>query len=294
MKTKVFSMILSGFTFIKNGVDLDYPFIESITSILPIVDEMVVAVGDCTDSTREMIVALDSPKIKIIDTIWDDNLRVDGAILSQQSNIAKNHISGDWGFYIQGDEVIHEKYLEIIRQSIEKYNKDKEVDGLLFKYKHFYGSYDYFGTSRKWYRKEIRVIRNDPAISSYKDAQGFRKNGEKLRVKEIDAWVFHYGWVRDPEAQLKKSRSFEKLWHDDSWVEKNVTANSFDYDLLESLQLFKDTHPNVMKDRLMKKSWQFNYDATKKKLSLKERFSNWIEKLTGWRIGEYKNYILLD
>src|SRR5690606_32368231 len=144
--------------------ELDYPFIESILSILPIVDEMIVVVGDCTDNTKEKILALSSSKIKIIDSVWDDALRHDGAVLAQQTNIALDHIKGEWGFYIQGDEVLHEKYYEVVLDAIEKYSKIPGVDGLLFQYKHFYGSYDFVGSSRKWYRKEIRIIRNNPLI----------------------------------------------------------------------------------------------------------------------------------
>lgn len=284
------SMKLSGFTFIRNGVELDYPFLESIQSILPIVEEMIVVVGDSSDNTREKIESLSSPKIKIIDTVWDESLRYDGAILAQQTNIALDHISGEWGFYIQGDEVLHEKYYSVILQSIDNFSNNSKIDGLLFQYKHFYGSYDYIGSSRKWYRKEIRIVRNDPSIRSYKDAQGFRKNGKKLNVKEIDAFIFHYGWVRDPEAQTKKNSTFHKLWHDDKWIEKNVSADSFDYNVLESLLPFSETHPAVMNERLLTKSWTFDYDPKKKIVTWKEKCSEWIEKLTGWRIGEYQNY----
>lgn len=286
-------MIVSGFTFIRNGIELDYPFIESISSILPVVDEMIVVVGDCSDQTREKIESIPSDKIKIIDTVWDESLRKGGEILAQQTNIALDHISGDWGFYIQGDEVLHEKYHANVIQAMQTHLGDNKVDGLLFTYKHFYGSYDYVGTSRKWYRKEIRIVRNNHAVRSYKDAQGFRKNNKKLHVKEIDACIYHYGWVRDPSAQIKKNLSFNKLWHDDQWIKKNVSADSFDYDVLESLEAFTETHPMVMLDRLSNKNWTFEYNPDNKKPSLKEKISDWIEKKTGYRIGEYKNYTLI-
>lgn len=285
-------MKISGFTFIRNGVELDYPFIESITSVLPAVDEMVIVVGDCSDGTKEKILALQNPKIRIINTVWDESLRKGGEILAQQTNIALDHITGDWGFYIQGDEVIHEKYLENVGSALQKWNDHPEVEGLLFHYHHFYGSYEYIGTSRKWYRREIRIVRNDPSIRSYKDAQGFRKNGKKLQVKAVDAYIYHYGWVRDPKAQLKKNVSFNKYWHDDEWIAEHVDATSFDYDLLESLDRFEGTHPAVMKERIVSKNWKFSYDPSKKRMSFKEKLSFWIEKLFGWRPGEYKNYTL--
>ena len=287
-------MKISGFTFIRNGINLDYPFIESILSILPIVDEMIVVVGDCEDGTRESIVRLPSPKIKIIDTVWDENMRKGGEILAQQTNIALDNISGDWGFYIQGDEVLHEKYYENIVEKMKTNLHNEKVDGLLFNYLHFYGSYDFVGTSRKWYRNEIRIIRNNPKIRSYKDAQGFRKAGKKLHVKNINASIYHYGWVRDPHAQLKKAQTFNKLWHDDDWIRDHVSAEKFDYDLLENLEKFSETHPKVMQKRLSTKNWDFSYNPDKKRNSIKEKLSIWLEKITGYRIGEYKNYILLS
>ncbi len=286
-------MKVSGFSFIRNGIQFDYPFLEAIRSILPVCDEFIVVVGDSSDGTRDAVVKLSDPKIKIIDTVWDESLREGGKILAQQTNIAMDHITGDWGFYIQGDEVVHEKYLGIIRDSMERYQNHTEVDGLLFHYRHFYGSYDYVGSSRRWYRKEIRIIRNDKSIRSYKDAQGFRKNGNKLRVKQIPASVYHYGWVKDPRSQQEKQKYFHKLWHDDSWVEQKVAkTQTFDYEAnIDVLEKFTETHPEVMHKRIALSNWNFSY--TPKKLKLKERVSGFMEKLTGYRIGEYKNYKII-
>ncbi|HLC83745.1 MAG TPA: glycosyltransferase family 2 protein, partial [Bacteroidia bacterium] len=188
----------------------------------------------------------------------------------------------------------HEKYLPAIKQAMEKFKDDKNVEGLLFNYTHFYGSYDFIGDSRRWYRKEIRVIKNDKNISSYLDAQGFRKNGQKLKVKQIDASVYHYGWVKPPEAQQAKQQTFNKLWHDDEWMKKNISAvNEFDYSQTDSVASFKGTHPKVMQERINKMNWKFSFDPTQKKLSLKVKLLMFIEKKCGWRIGENKNYKLV-
>jgi hypothetical protein len=288
-------MRISGFTFVKNGEILDYPFIESIQSILPICDEVVVAVGESEDRTKERILALNEPKIKIIDTVWDSNLRKGGEVLAQQTNIALDYITGDWGFYIQADEVVHEKFLPVIKQSAEKYLNDSEVEGLLFEYRHFYGSYDYVGLSRGWYRHEIRMVRNLPHIRSYKDAQGFRSvDNRKLNVKVIDAEIYHYGWVRSPIAQQKKKELMNPLWHDDEWMEENVFGgDKFRYNRREWLTLFEGTHPEVMLKRIEEMNWKFPYDPSKINIPLKEKISFWIERNTGIRIGEYKNYRVL-
>jgi hypothetical protein len=287
-------MKISGFTFIRNAIKFDYPIVEAITSILPICDEVIVAVGKSDDETRALIERIDTTgKIKIIDTVWDDTLREGGQVLAVETNKAFDAVSpdSDWAFYIQGDEAVHEQYLPTIKKTMQTYKDDKNVQGLLFNYTHFYGSYDYVGDSRKWYRSEIRVIKNDKTIRSYRDAQGFRKNGEKLKVRPINASIYHYGWVKPPEFQQAKQEYFHKLWHEDSWVEKNIPkVNEFDYSQIDSLAKFNGSHPELMQKRINKSNWKFTFDPTKKRLSLKMKALYMIEKLTGWRVGEYKNY----
>ncbi len=290
-------MKVTGFTIIRNAIKYDYPVVEAITSVLPVCDEFLVSVGNSEDGTLDLIKSINSPKIKIMESVWDDSLREGGKLLSIETNKAFDAIdkTTDWCFYIQSDEVIHEKYHEVIREGMKKYKEDKSVDGLLFNYTHFYGSYNYVGNSRSWYRNEIRIIRNDKKIRSYKDAQGFRKvDDSKLNVKQIDASVYHYGWVKPPKAQQAKQENFHKMWHDDAWMKKNIAATEeFDYSKIDSLAEFKDTHPKVMQERVAKQNWNFEFDASKIKLSLKNKFLLMIEKATGWRPGEYKNYKLL-
>lgn len=287
-------MKVTGFTIIRNAIKYDYPVVEAITSVLPVCDEFLVSVGNSEDGTLELIKSINSPKIKIMESVWDDSLREGGKLLSIETNKAFDAIdsSTDWCFYIQSDEVIHEKYHDAIREGMKKYKDDKAVEGLLFNYTHFYGSYNYIGNSRSWYRNEIRVIRNDKKIRSYKDAQGFRKTDDsKLNVKQIDASVYHYGWVKPPKAQQAKQENFHKMWHDDAWMKKNIAATEeFDYSKIDSLAEFKETHPKVMQDRASKQNWNFKFDASKIKLSFKNKFLLIIEKNTGWRPGEYKNY----
>lgn len=284
-------MLISGFTFIKNGILLDYPFLESIKSMLPIVDELVVVCGDSTDNTKQAILDLNEPKIRIIDSIWDADNRVGGFELAVQTNIALDHIKGFWGLYLQGDEVLHEDYLNTVRSACEEYLNDSEVEGLLFKYKHFYGSYQYIGIERGWYRQEVRVVRNLPTVRSFKDAQGFRIADRKLSVKSIEAEIYHYGWVRTPEALQKKLELVNPLWHDDQWMQKNVhEQQSFNYDHSKLLAAFKGTHPAEMKERIARLFWTFPYDPAKVKVSFIERLSLLFERLTGIRIGEYKNF----
>ena len=288
-------MKVVGFSFIRNAVKFDYPIVESIKSVLPICDEFIIALGNSDDNTEDLIKSIDSNKIRIIHTTWDDSLRKGGKVLAVETNKAFNQIKeADWAFYIQGDEVIHEKYLPIIKESMEKWKDDQKVEGLLLNYTHFYGSYDFVGDSRRWYRREIRIVRADKNISSFRDAQGFRKNDRKLNVKHNDAWVYHYGWVKPPFEQQEKQKYFNSLWHDEEWIKKNVKqTNQFDYSTIDSLSIFEGTHPKVMQERINKLNWKFDFDPTKKNFGLKTKLLHWVEKKSGWRIGEYKNYKII-
>lgn len=285
-------MFVSGFTFIRNAVKFDYPFLESIRSLLPLVDELIISAGNSDDKTNELLQSLNNDKIKIIHSVWDDTLREGGQILAVETNKALDAVNpeADWAIYLQADEVIHEDDYLNITSAMKKYLNNKEVEGLLFSYIHFYGSYKYTGNSRRWYRNEIRIIRNDSLIRSYKDAQGFRKSGEKLKVKKIDARIFHYGWVKRPADQAAKLKNFHRLWHDDEKAAKKAGGDEFDYSGIDSLDMYQGTHPQVMNERIEKLNWEFNFDVSKNHKNLKTKLLDSIENLTGYRFFEYKNY----
>ncbi len=286
-------MKVCGFSFIRNAIKFDYPIVESIRSVLPACDTFVIAVGNSEDDTLDLIRSIKSNKIRIIETVWDEELREGGRVLALETDKAFQDISNeyDWAFYIQGDEVLHEKYLPEVQQAMLKWKNHKNVEGLLFRYLHFYGSYDFVGDSRKWYRREVRIIRNNKSIKSYRDAQGFRKNNKPLKVKAIDACIYHYGWVKSPEQQQAKQQNFHKLWHDDQWIKNHVfDTTEFDYGNIDSLRYFRGTHPDVMKDRIRRKNWYFDFDPTRKNFSALSSFLYFIEKKSGWRPGEYKNF----
>jgi hypothetical protein len=290
-------MKVAGFTFIKNALIYDYPIVEAIQSIISLCDEVVVAVGKSDDATLELIQSIDPTKIRIIETVWDESLREGGRVLAVETDKAFAAISEemDWAIYIQGDEVIHEDYLENMKLGMEKCLNEPQIDGLLFRYQHFYGSYDYVGSSPGWYRNEIRIVRNDKAIYSYKDAQGFRKNeNQKLSVAAIQAEVYHYGWVKDPRAMQRKQETFNKLWHDDEWVEQHVVkAEEFDYEShIFELKKFNGTHPKVMLDRISQKNWKFDFDLSRNKSTFKDTCKNFLYNYLNINVS-YKNYRLI-
>ncbi len=289
-------MKISGFTIIKNAITNDYPIVEAITSILPMVDEMVVLIGDCSDGTENLIKSIDSQKIKIHYSVWDNSLRSGGTVLAVETNKAFELIDpkSDWAFYIQGDEAVHEKYHQNIINACVKYKDDTAVQGLLFKYLHFYGTYDYVGDSRKWYSHEVRIIRNDKRIQSYKDAQGFRVGEAKLLVKPIEAFIYHYGWVKSPEQMMKKQKDVGVFWHTDEQMKsyENV-PDTYDFNEYDSLEKFTESHPSVLQKRIQHKNWKIELDITKKQFSLKDKLLYYFEKMTGIRLFDFRNYKIL-
>jgi len=287
-------MKVSGFTFIRNAVKYDYPVCEAILSVLPLCDEFIVSVGNSDDGTLQLIQSIPSTKIKVITSIWDETL-LGGKVLAQETDKAYRSISPDstWAFYIQADEVLHEQYIDPVRNAMQQYKDDPSVEGLLFNYIHFYGSYDYVGESYSWYRREIRVIRNRPDIFSYRDAQGFRKlPNNKLTVKLIDAYIYHYGWVRPPKMMMEKQISFTSLYHGTNPELERKSGDDFDYSGIDVLSAFRGTHPAVFRERIEKKNWTFDHDLSANRLRFKDKIKRFVERMTGWRPGEYRNYKL--
>ena len=290
-------MKVIGFTFVRNALKYDYPVLESIGSLLPLCDEVVVAVGNSDDGTLALIQGIASPKIRIIETVWDDHLREGGRVLAEETDKALAAVppDADWAIYLQADEVLHEADYPTIRAGMARWQNDKAVEGLLLNYRHFYGSYDYVGDSYRWYRREIRIVRPGIGVQSYRDAQGFRRFGNrKLRVKLLGATVHHYGWVKAPAAMQRKQETFGKLWHSDEWMAQNVApAEEFDYSQVDSLQRFTGKHPAVMHPRVSTQNWRFDHDMSRNRYRRKDLFKQTIERLTGFRLGEYRNYKLV-
>ena len=314
-------MTISGFTFVKNASKLYYPVKASIESILPIVDEFVIAIGDSDpdDRTREEIESIGSDKIRFIDTVWDLEKYPNGLEYAHQTDIAKQGCRGNWLFYLQCDEVIHEKYLPVVVASCQKFQDDPEVNGLLFRYKHFYGDFWHYHKSHDWYPKEIRVIRNLPDIHSWRDAQSFRHNPDfdgldyfrkpgtsKVNVVEIDAEIFHYGFVRPPELMAKKNRIRSISYSTPPGKERGYSRQLeiFDYGPLDRLRTYTETHPATMADWIAKFDWrdQLQYSGKRnhnrqkhEHETIKDRVVTFIEQnlLGGRLIGGFKNYNLL-
>jgi len=292
---------VSGFTFVRDAERLDYPVKESILSALPIVEEFIVNLGDCTDGTEALIESIGSPKVRIVHTRWDPARFVHGATNADQTNIALDECRSPWCLYLQADELISEKDHDRILSAVEKASRREDIDGLLFHYHHFWGDYDRVQTAHNWYDREIRAIRNGRGIRSIRSAQSFRKGGEKLRVLDSGAWIYHYGWVRHPGVMKSKTIALDSLHHPKEWVENRhpEPARPWDYGPLDRVSKFTGEHPAVMAGRIAAKCWKaedFGDPANPpdhRHLRLSIRLLSAVERMIGHRIGGYSNWKLV-
>ncbi|GGH67604.1 glycosyltransferase family protein [Phaeocystidibacter marisrubri] len=299
-------MKVSGFTFVRNADKLFIPVKESILSVLPLCDEFVIALGnnDEDDRTEEFIHSIGSDKIKIVRTIWDSSKYLKNTEYARQTDIAKEHCTGDWLFYIQSDEAVHEKDHAEIQSALEKYVDDETVDGFVFNYNHFWGDFNHVHRSHGWYRQEMRIIRNRPDIHSYKDAQSFRiydsfREGDyreylrtegthKLNAVALNADIYHYGYARPPYIMAGKRKQTHVTFRgtDESVKEAEAMKPDYDYGPLDRIPVFKGTHPAVMKDWIARFDWadQLQYSGKPdperkphKHEKLKYRMISWVE-----------------
>lgn len=254
-------MHVCGFTILRDGVRFGYPFVESIKSVLPLVDRFVIQVGDCSDNSLEVLKAIDDPKIDIEITPWDPEMRKAGEVLAYQTNLAMDRCDGDWLFYIQADEVIHEDDYPTIRQAMEENWHKPWVDGIRFRYLHFRGDYDI--QDPLGYRRQIRIVRNDPQIRSVGDACGFGKNGQRLRAYQSNARVFHYGYVRPPKEMSEKAAQFQQFYiYDKEGNQINIikdrpldVVDEFTCDM-QCCVPYRGSHPALMAERISAKDWE--------------------------------------
>ena len=272
-------MKLSGFTFIRNGIELGFPFEASIHSLLPLVDEFVIVVGQGEDDTLSRIQAIGSPRIQIIQTHWNENLVERGFVYAQQKMIAQYACSGDWAFYLEGDEVLHEDDLPKIRAALEAHHDNPEVEALVFDYFHFYGSPQWVATSPAWYRRECRIIRNTIRTHApdgqYWVVMGTNRKGRNPCAALANAHIYHYGHVRKLEYMQSKLDQVSKYWGHET------PKASYAIDPL-ALQRFKGSHPAIVQSWLHEHAESEYSPDLLHKLTPREKKHRWSMRLEKW------------
>jgi hypothetical protein len=284
---------ISGFTIVRNAIRLDFPLEASIRSILPICDEVVVNVGRSEDETLELVRSISDPKLRIIETEWDMSRR--NSVLGLETQRAMQACRYPWGVYIQADEVLHERGSQELASCIQRYDSDPQLEGLLVRYIHFYGGFDTVATHRRWYRREVRALRLAPEldIRPYQGAQGFRVGPahRKIRARPTEAEMFHYGWAR-PSRALREKRELGRTLY--PWRDASESRPLLAW--IPGIRRFTGTHPAVAHDWIEARRhdperviaprqfrWRF----------LRYYISGAIERVTGVRVFEFRNYTIV-
>ena len=291
-------MKISGFTFIRNGNALGYPFVPSIRSLLPLCDEVIVNVPRSTDGTRETVLAIGDPKIRVIESEWDENEKVGDPVMRRHTDLPLEQCTGDWCVYIQGDEVLHEASIPALRAAMEREFNHPDVQGLLVDYTHFYGSFWTEVYSLGWYYQEVRVVRRGPDIRAWGGAQGFRTTGgQKLRVKNSGGRYFHYGYALEPAQARIKVGNLADVYGDAKSVQDAARRPAQFYDDDQKVKPLTGTHPAVMKAIVEAADWTY---TSRNPLIRFRREYFWedialiIKRCTGLTLGVHKNYRLLS
>ena len=285
-------MKVSAFTFIKNGEILGYPFLQSIQSILPIVDEFIINVGESEDDTLALVKSIANSKIRIIESKWNETMQDRGYVYGQQKMIAHYNCTGDWAFYVEGDEVYHENELEKIRQSMKFHLNDPNVEALVFDYYHFYGNANSYLNSPGWYHSEARIIKN--SVRSYAPDGLFwlildgNKKGRYPRAKHTGAHCYHYGWVRSEKQMNLKSKKVKKYWGESY---EKIDYSQIDQSIIKE---FQGSHPKIVLDWLPKDSGLYKVDQSYKLTNKekKHRMMIKLEKVFGLELSK-KHYKLV-
>jgi hypothetical protein len=287
-------MLISGFTVIRNARIMGYPVVPAIRSILPIVDEFIVGVGQSDDDTRALIESIGDSRIRIFDTFWDPARQTGGTILADKTNEAMAQCRGDWCFYVQADEVVHERDLPAIARSCADYREDRRVEGLLFRYIHFYGSYAVVATGRDWYRQEVRIVRRAANARSVSDAQSFLVGDRKPAVKWSGGTIYHYGHVKPPRLMGEKHKLMSRWFHGHA---ADHAFDNFQFRQLYGLRAYTGTHAAVMRELVAAQDWRFEPKLDLRQWRRKDYkafLSDVLEAVVRRRIGERKKFRLLD
>jgi glycosyltransferase involved in cell wall biosynthesis len=292
--------MVSGFSIVKNGEVLGYPYLEALESLAAVVDELVVAHGDSSDDTFDQLKALQSRikcPMRILDSPWDAKNLQGGSELARQTNVALDACSHDVCVYLQADELFDNDEFNMIREDLARFATDGWAQALVFRYLHFFGSPDYVVESRKWYRREIRAIKRSTGLRSFRDGQGFRiisasGNSSKPNALLSRATVRHYGWVRPPNVMAKKSEALDRLWH--GAARDGTHQADAQYPMQFGVRRFTGRHPEAMLRRFSNFEYGDPFEHQRVNRFSKDYIrcavGQFFEKAFDWRPGEFTNY----
>ena len=292
--------LVSGLTIIRNGVKLNYPFLEAIRSALEICDEYVVVAGDSDDDTTERLRSIDDPRLRIVESHWSPWVKPGKYLLAQQTNVGLGLCRGRWCLYLQANEVIHENSLAHLRDLMEQHADNESVEALLLERLTFWADYrTYIPVYPRRYKYTLRIVRNHTGVYSIRDAMSFAifdnfsTRGRALRAIDTGEDIYRYGYVHSNAQQsVKLSQAVHKFDADD------LPRDDYHYTFYprQFLARYEGTHPAVMSGRVSEWPGEqiLDLDRCRTQMSIGEKkrlLENWYFSRFGfpkWRDSRYR------
>lgn len=288
-------MRIAGCTLVSNAVRLDFPIVAVIRSLLEVCEEVVVNVGPAEDGTLDLLASVRDPRMRILRGRWDP--AEGGRVLAVETNRALADLHADWAIYLQADEVLHEADTPRLTDALTAAAKDPRVEGVLFDYLHLYGHFQRIATNRTWIRREVRAIRPGGQVQSFAEAQGFRvaPDGRRVRALVSGCRIFHYGWARPITALNVKRELDHQLYHaHDGRPMRPALPGRLPGQI--GLMPYSGSHPAVARGWIAGLEGRLPADLEPLRWSARQlqiAALHGLERLTGWRPFEFRNYITL-
>ena len=239
-----------------------YPFIESITSFLPVVDEMVVAfnVYGKDDGSRKKVEAL-GEKIRIIPTVFDIQ-KYGWITYGIARTMGYQACKGDVVLMFDADGVLHEKDHETLAREVDEFSNNPNMPtGFWEKYRIYqptcyYNQHKHSGI----YNKGILKDRFDFLRSDRKGAPNFeRLKPEEGRSKKFSVTLFGYEHLWDTREVLeykvnRYGRMLDGL-HGSPFRTPEEYFGTYMDDLMKNLRNKRksmriEEHPQIMQGKL--------------------------------------------
>jgi glycosyltransferase involved in cell wall biosynthesis len=255
-------MTLGAFTYVYNMIDYDYPFEESVKSIIDVVDQFVICECNSTDNTADLVekLRLEYPnKIKVIHRNWVLHFTE----ISSVANFAMSHLNTDYAFQLQADEVVHHDSLDELKDIVNILSLNN-LTAAKVHYTHFMANYE--TTFPFCYDSLVRIVKMNSPWRVIGDGVQFAYPDGQIhdeKVFDSNIQIFHYGKVKDPVKGWKKEWDFQQLYVDIGFPDpkmlemKNKIGAKCDYIYLfrehvlnKTINKFTGTHPNVMENRI--------------------------------------------
>lgn len=170
--------MISGFMITKNVVEQGYPFVEAISSVLPICDEFLISDGYSTDNTLSVLQKISAlnPKVKIYQDHWPE--KRDMTVLADVTNTLRSRCRGSHIFSIQANEIVHEQSVPLI----------KALPDMLPKVETFTLPFIFLLNKHKFAEEfRLRLSQNLPSIVAIGDAWTMGASQAFLRKKKMKA-----------------------------------------------------------------------------------------------------------